>query len=447
MVAVQALMVDSRPRWRATRFGVGGWLVALVGLCRTAAAEPAQEVPLRAHVPDRDSARPLSFDEALALASTAPGATAPKRALEARRAADEEIGGAAQTLTVSLNPGYRMQPESERGLEGQVGVAQSWNLADVGGKRRRAAATERAALSAAARAASLGSRLGAARLWIELHTLERLEELGQRQLGLAQQNEALMARAVEVGVRTSIELAQARAFRAEVALQLLEVHGASAQAALDLAVALGRSERMSLRTAGPLPSPVLPAQEELDRYVERAGALPRQAALRLSATAARARQAEERAAAGPVLSTGVQLQREPPSAYTALGTFSLALQPAGGSARQRSREAGEAAQLEREAAQAAVAATAEVRGALHELRHAQDRVELVTSVSLPAAADLVTRQERAYEAGEATAYELVDARRRSVELEQAFVRAEGDLAWAAVRLWILAAEIERAAEQ
>jgi cobalt-zinc-cadmium efflux system outer membrane protein len=402
---------------------------------------------VRAPVPDRDAARSLSFDEALAFAPTAPGAAAPRRALEARRAGDEEIGGAAQALTLTLNPGYRMQPDAERGLEGQVGVAQSWNVSGVAGKRRRAAAAERAALSAEARAAALGSRLGAARLWIELHTLERLEELAQRQLSLARQSEELLERAVDAGVRTSIDLAQARAFRSEVALRLLEVHGAAAQTALDLGVVLGQRERASLRTRGPLPRPTLPGPEELDRYVERASALPRQAALRLSATAARARQAEERAGAGTVLSTGVQLQREPPNAYTALGTFSLALQPAGGSARQRSREAGDAAQLEGEAAQAVVLATAEVRGALHELRHAQERRELVASVTLPAARELVTRLQRAYEAGETTAYELVDARRRAVELEQVFVRAEGDHAWAAVRLWLLAAEIERATEQ
>lgn len=447
VVAVQAIMVPSCPLRRALRLGVAGWLIAWASFSRSAAAEPHRDTTLRAHAQDPGEVWSVSFDEVLALAPKAPGSMGPQRALEARRKGDEEIRGSAQALTLTLNPGYRMEPEYERGLEGQVGVAQSWNLADVGGKRRQAAGAERAALSAAARAASLASRLDAARLWIELHTLERLEELGERQLLLARQNEALVERAVEAGVRTSIELAQARAFRADVALELLEIHGAAAQAALDLAVVLGRGEATALRTEGALPNPTLPGPEGLERYVERASALPRQAALRLSATAARARQAEQGAVTGPLLSTGVQLQREPPNAYTAFGMFSLSFHPGAMSARERSREAGEAAQLDAEAAQANVAAAAEVRGALHELRHAEERLQLVTSVSLPAATDLLSRQQRAYEAGETTAYELLDARRRAVELEQVFVRAEGDRAWSAVRVWLLAAEIERAAEQ
>lgn len=392
------------------------------------------------------AAEAVTFDEALALAPQKPGAQAPGRALRARRSGDEEIAGTAQTLTLTVNPGYRFAPEGERGLEGQVNVSQGWNLADLGGARRRAAAVERSVLSAEARAAALSSRLEAARLWIDLRTLEELQSLLGEQLELARRSERLMARAAEAGVRTAMDAAEAKAYRAEVARQRFQLHTSAYRTGMNLAVAMGRDDMSPLRTEGPLPQPALPEVRSFDAYMARAGELPEAAALRLAGTAARAQQVEESAAYGAVLSVGVQLQREPPAAYSALGTFSLALSPFDRGQRERSRALGRAAAFGARAAQAQLEARASLARAAQDLRTARDERELVASDWLVAAQELAARLERAVDVGEATAYELFAARRRLIEVQSLLVRARSEVAWAEVRLWLLMAELERVAQ-
>src|SRR5690606_16755690 len=140
-----------------------------------------------------------------------------------------------------LNPGYRFTPDAERGLEGQVAVAQGWNLADLTGARRRAASAERRALSAEVRAAALSSRLDAARRWIDVRTLEELSVLAQQQLELAERGERFIARAAAEGVRTAMDAAEARAYRAEIERQRFELGMSLQHAGIDLAVAMGRT--------------------------------------------------------------------------------------------------------------------------------------------------------------------------------------------------------------
>lgn len=388
----------------------------------------------------------VTFDEALAMAPQAPGARAAARALTARRAGDEDIGGTAGPLTLTVNPGYRFTPDAERGLEGQVAVAQGWNLADLTGARRRAASAERRALSAEVRAAALSSRLDAARRWIDVRTLEELSVLAQQQLELAERGERFMARAAAEGVRTAMDAAEARAYRAEIERQRFELGMSLQHAGIDLAVAMGRTSPEPLRTTGPAPRPALPELRSLDAYVTRAQQLPEAVALRLAATAARAREAEESAAYGSHLSAGVQLQREPPAAYTALGTFSLALAPFDRGQRQRSIARAEAESLAARAAQAQLEASAGVSRALYDLRAARERKERVETDWLVAAEELADRLERAVAVGEATVYELLEARRRHVEVQQLLVRARADVLWAEIRLWLLIAELERTQE-
>ncbi len=388
----------------------------------------------------------VTFDEALAVAPSAPGARAAARALTARRAGDEDIGGTAGPLTLTVNPGYRFTPDTERGLEGQVAVAQGWNLADLTGARRRAAAAERRVLSAEVRAAALSSRLGAARRWVDLRALEELLILAEQQLELAERSEQFMARAAEEGIRTAMDAAQARAYRAEIERARFELSTSLYRAGVELAVAMGRTSPAPLRTTGASPRPALPELTSLDAYVTRVHQLPEAAALRLSATAARAREAEESAAYGSLLSAGVQLQREPPAAYTALGIFSLALAPFDRGQRQRSLARADAESLEARAAQAQLEARASLSQTLHDLRAARERRERIGRDWLVAAEELTIRLERAVAVGEATVYELLEARRRQIEVQQLLVRAGADVLWAEIRLWLMIAELERAQE-
>jgi outer membrane protein, heavy metal efflux system len=387
--------------------------------------------------------RGITFDEAIALSGASPGARAALRALEARQTHDPRIGGTAGGVTVVAMPGIRWTPEEERGFEGQFSVTQSWSLAGLGAARRRAAAEERRVLATEARADALRVRLEAARRWIELNTLERLVGSTKGQLELARATLALMRRASEVGARTLVDVAEAEAFVAGVQEALLSVEGQAHVAALELAVSMGGQADASVRTRGALPHPQLPDATFIDAQAARVAELPRVAAIRLASLAARAREVEAKAAGGPLLLVGGQVQNEPPAAWTAMGTVGLTIAPRGTVMRARSEHLAQAERLEQEHAQAVLRAGGELKSAAHEVLHTRREAMLLEEQALPTAQTLVDRRERALSAGEGTTFELMEARRRLLEVQARLARALGARAWAEVRLWLLLAELER----
>ena len=163
----------------------------------------------------------VTFDEALALGDAAPMAQGARRALGAREAGDDSIGGTAQATTLTIMPGAVLAPDQERGFELQLSATQGWNLGDLGGARRRAASQERRALAARARAEALQARLGAAHAWVTLRTLETLEEALDRRTEVTERWVRTTERAVEAGVALAADLADAHASAAELAQQRL----------------------------------------------------------------------------------------------------------------------------------------------------------------------------------------------------------------------------------
>src|SRR5690606_830073 len=134
---------------------------------------------------------------------------------------------------------------------------------------------------------------------------------------------AAVERGLAGGVGTVADLGEAETFAAEVQRARISTEGALHETSIQLSVAMGREASSELETRGAPPSPELPG--ELEASLERAAALPRAEALRFTALAARAREREERAVMGPLLAVGAQVQHEPPTAWTALGTLGLSL--------------------------------------------------------------------------------------------------------------------------
>jgi outer membrane protein, heavy metal efflux system len=388
-------------------------------------------------------AQGVTFDEAIFSSEAGPAALAPRRELAAREEADAKVRGTAQALTITAMPGLRWRPDEERGFEGQWSVTQGWNLAGLGAARREAAAEERHALTAEVRAVALALRLEAARLWIELHTLERWLEAVSEQVELARETQEIVRRGVEAGVGTLADLADAESFEAEVVRARFSVEGKIHETSLELAVAMGREPTSDLRTEGPAPAPEIPSRASLDSRLERAGTLPRAEALRLAALAARAREREDRALMGPLMAVGAQVQNEPPSAWTAMGSLGLSLNPFDRGMRARAIALGEAARLEQEHAAAQLRAQAELRDAAHDVEHTRRDVAVIEESWLPSVTRLVERRRGALTAGVGTTFELLAARRSWVAVRGLLARALGARTWAEVRLWLLLAELER----
>ena len=396
---------------------------------------------LLASFPSLAAAQPVPFDEAISLSLRAPAIEGAERALEARRAGDRDIGGTSQGLTIQATPGARILSEQDRGFEGQLSVTHSWNLGDLTGARRRAAAAEREVLAAERRALALLARLEAARRWIDLWRIGELGRLLREEQALTRALAELTARAVSAGVATSPDQAEVDAHVAEVALAAIALEGAEHEASIALSVAMARAPSPTLRAAGSPPQPALPDELDLARIEQ----LPRVAVERLGAAAERAREVEVAAAYAPVLALGAQIQRESPDGVIVSGVIGLSVPLFDQGQRARSTSRGEAERREGEHAQARLEAERELILAAHDVDHQRRQLAAARELLVPAFERLIERREAALRAGEGTVFLLLDARRRGLDARERAVEAEAARAWAEVRLWVLLSELERAA--
>lgn len=439
------------------------------------------------------AAQSVTFDQALALGDRTPPVEGSERALRARERGDADIGGTLDETNVIVMPGALLAPEELRGFDMQLNATQGWNLADLGRVRRRAASQERRAIAAQIRAVALSARIEAARRWIELWTLEQLEQLLEEQRDLLGRSVDLTERALQAGVATATDRADALATAAEVEQRRLTLEGARFDAATQLAAAIGwasigrassaqadagrdqatprgagpsvagsrggsgsmaeRGHRATphaeldvgiLVTSGPPPRPRLPALPEIRERIDSLESMPEVVMSRLSETAARTREAEASAEYAPVLHVGAQLERDPLDTWLLYGVAQLSLRAFGQANRDVSLAREEAVRAAQQVREARVRARAELVAAAHEVIHARRRVLAVESRLLPALVTLRERRERALAVGEGTVFEVLIARRRELLGREELVRAEGARTWAEVRMWLLLAELERA---
>ena len=387
----------------------------------------------------------VTFDEALALGAESPMGQRARRALAVREAGDASIGGTAQATTVMVMPGAVLTPDQQRGFDLQINATQGWNLADLGGARRDAADEERRALSARARAEALRARLEAAHAWIELRTLESLAAILAEQREVARRLVSTSERASRAGVATEADLADARAALAEVEQQGLELEGRRFERSTRLSVAMGRAGG-SLRTAGAPPEPQLPALRVLRRRVASAEQMPSVVAWRLTALAARAREAEVSAQYAPVLQVGAQLERSASNAWTLYGIAGLSFNGFHQADRGTSLARAQTQDAATEAEAARLRARAELDAALHEVEHSRRRLQAIDEQLLPALIALRERRRRALELGEETVFVTLDSERRTLAGQELQARARGEQLWAEVRIWMLLAELDGGTE-
>lgn len=396
------------------------------------------------HTHDAGVATTARFDDALALAVDTPAARAPERALEARGEGELSAPGATSQPQLGVQPGYRWAPEADRGVEGQVTLTQSWSLAGLAGARRDAARREREVLAVEARARRLAHRLEAAHGWIRRETLERRLAVVAEEVTAARRLVAAVGAARGAGERTRQDEARARAYLAEILLHAVDLEGAAFDAGLMLSLHLGRDDGQPVEAVGPWPAPALPDPALRGRLEARVAELPDVRVHRLSALAARARGAEQRAAnAGARITFGASYQHEAPDGNIGFLVGGVTLPVIDLAARTDAAAAGEAARAEAEAAQARLEARMHLAEAWHEVEHTRDVEATVRGELVPALTSHAEMTQALLGAGEATLWELLDARYRLAEARDRLVVAEGDRTWAEVRAWLLYAELAR----
>ncbi|AKF08501.1 hypothetical protein [Sandaracinus amylolyticus] len=389
-------------------------------------------------------AQAISFDEALALGEDAPDVRGAERALASRARRDRDISDVTSATELQLVPGVRVLREQDRGFEGSIGVVQGWSLAGLGGARRRAAEDERAVIAAERRAIALERRIGAARAWIELSVLERQLALAIAERDIARELEERARRAADVGVITAPDASEVSAFHGETQLAAHAAEGARLAGALALADAMAVRAEETMHTTGGAPSPELPGHDELEARLSDVEGLPRVEMARLAAIAARAREAERAALAGPTMQTGLQVYREAPDGLMIFGQLSFGIPLVDLGARDRSLALEEAERADAALEAHELEARRRAVEIAHEVDHTRRAEQTLREVVVPALEALVSSREAQMRAGETTTMLLLDARRRSLAARSRLVQVEGARRWAEVRAWLMLASRARA---
>lgn len=375
------------------------------------------------------SAAPLTFDEAVARAAETPAVRAAEHAATLQRASADRVPLLTLNPTLAAQPGVRVSPSLEPGPEVQASVSLGFNLSGHGPARQKAARAD-AELTRMQRTSLVrAARLAAAFAWTQAWAAQTKLALAKAELDAAAAWAGRVERAAAAGAIDNAERAGAQAYRGEAEVVALHSEGASFEAGLELARVLG--------VAADEPLAVLGAPPVTPTSVDGTAALPRAPAV-LEAQAAL--EAEKAAGAEAWASRGHVLQLVALGAREGTGDVvaTLGLQWTFPLFDRGERERGVHAAAVARAEGAVVQAEAEARVSLavaaHEVEHKTRELEAVEVRWVPAARAAAQGQRALFDAGEATAWELMQARRAQLSAEQRLAEARAELAYAAFRL-------------
>lgn len=407
-------------------------------------ATPEGPVPPTDAGDESDLASAISFDEALALGGGSRELEAVREALRGweRGGAVSRIG---QNPQLQVMPGGRLPGADAPGFELQVTATQGWYLQGYGRANVELAKASEDLLRSEVRARALESRLGAARAWIELRAAELSLAEARREQALARELVALAERAMEAGVGTRLDLANAQAVAAQAHLSMTELEGRAHDLGLHLAREVGEATREPKRTRGDYPRVDLPDTDRLVARLDAIDMLPEIFRHQLERRVALAEAAKARASARTQLSTGVSVQLESNRDLVIFGVLGASV-PVFNRGRAQSLQAQRDADLARaDTERSRIDAVTRLGIAVHELRHSEERVATLQERVLPALASQVERHEAALAHGASTRIELLRAQHQWRQARRELIAAEALHVWARVELWLYLEALEEAA--
>ncbi len=400
-----------------------------------AAAGPA--APALVHAPGA----PVTFDDAIGLASRAPAVAGAEAALAEQRKVGDAVSSVVANPTLTLQPGAAKDPlDDQWKYMGEATLLQGWNLSGLPGNRKASIRAEGDVLSAEARAAALSHRLGAAQAWIDLWTAQQSLADAVQEYEIARDFASRMARAAEAAAFTRAEAADSATYAAEAHVQAIAAEGEVTDRGFQLAIAMGREAEKPLVATGALPRPPVPARTDWPALGEAAGALPAVAARKLTGDAERAREAELRSVKGWGLGTGVKGTRDYLGTWGAQAVLEFSFPLFDRGEREAAPAAAAAARAQGEFQEARAVAATELARALHEVEHTGEVLEAVEKEQLPAAQSSAQLREASMKAGETTVLEVLVARRAWAAARQKHTRAIAAHAWARVKVFLLLAD-------
>lgn len=383
----------------------------------------------------------ITFVAAIGGASERPAVRGARDRAQIHRRGAEDLPRVSAGPQLTIQPGARVAPADGRAFAIQGQITQSWNLADLGARRRESEAAASEVTRAEARRRDLEARLEAAHCWIALRGVERSLDIARQELELASALRSTMKSAVDAGEGTASDLMEVDVHLATVDAHVVELEGMAHDLGLELAVASGAPPGAPLTTAGADPEPALGDLDDHRAQLDRVDVLPAVEVARLRQLEARAQRAETRAVTAPTLTTGVSAQREGRDDAVVYGVIGIGF---GNSPGRRRATLGSdlsdrkaVAQLE----EARRAAKADLTQALHEVEHTDILVRRLETRRLPAQGQLVEVRRARRELGEGTMAEEMWARHALLVTRQDLAVARTKRTWARVRAWVLVAQL------
>lgn len=384
------------------------------------------------------AAPPLSFDDALSLASRAPQVTASARAAAGRRESAGKVSSLQANPTLGLQPGVRTNALGT-GPEFIGTISQSLNLSGYGAARRETIALELSHEQGGAQLQAHLSRLSAAESWLGVWSAQGVLAEAQRERELARDLGARFDRAATSGAVTRAEAGAMRAWVAEAQLAVLSAEGELFETGVQLNRVLGLDASAPAQVSEALPPVELVAAAALSASLARAERAPAVRAARQLQEAEEARARELLASRGTWLQVGATGGREGLGDVVALATLSVTLPLFDTGQREAAPLIAAATLAGGERALALAAARAERVQVAHELEHTGETLEVIERELVPAHDEVATGTQRRLEAGEATSQEWVLARRAALVAHSRLVRARASHALARFRAQELAA--------
>ncbi len=352
-------------------------------------------------------AAPLSYEEALQRAGTAPEPAAAREAALLQRDAIAAVSPLSDNPRIELNPGVRSYPAGEPGApigpELRVSLSQSFNLGTLPAARREVAKSEADFAAVQWSLLRRAARLEAAKAWLELWAAHASFHAAEEEAAQARELSKRIERAVTSGGATRIDAAGLRAFAAELHVQALDQEGRQFDAAAKLATVLGLADLPAPATELPeLHVPETPAAKPLPSLLLDAQAQTEEAL------------AKERAAQSATqLHLSLQGGQEWPNQWIASIGAGLTFPIFERGQKEQQTHRARALALRGAHTAASLAGAIEWKRALHEVHHTTEVLHAVAEHQLPAAEEAARLETARFERGESTLFELTALRRQA----------------------------------
>jgi outer membrane protein TolC len=365
----------------------------------------------------------LPFDEALGLARALPLVEAEQRAKSARAELAEDSSLLLENPLLQLQPGARRAANGGTAPEVYLAINQRIPLTSAGSKRRRTLAREVDHDAALAGVSLRDARRRIAEAWLSRWLTDQAREVSRREVALADELVRLLTSTLQAGEATLVDVATARAWRAEAQLSELAMEGQSFETGVLLARAVGAEDGEPRTTSGDLPAIALPDHALLRSHAPKVDETVQVREAHAAHESEVARLSEIEAVKGPSFGIGAMAWREGTGDLAAVATLEVQVPLFERGERERAVQAASAERARGREQDSILEQRAERVRLLHDLQHTDAVVLALQTGLLRAANQLADAQHRRFQAREATAQDWVIARRAVLSADIALIKA------------------------